>query len=341
MPVVAVAPLLPTARVSPLDHAPTLFDSPNSDLANPGAHQAVSAPELSDPAASAGFLADATREIRIVAGSPSVGGPDMGDGDSLATSRPQVEIFPVRIWDVDPVLNARLVDLYFAAPREPRPDLFMPPADAGADHNPPPRMAELPVDGRLRDPAVLTGLNMLADVAAPLLSGAAPAVTAPDSTAVRPATQAENTHGTALLAPRMIPSSSEPDDDVAVAPVQDAGSDAEVVDAPATSHPHGTLTVAAEVLAALAPSATPIAGLLPLDVQTLARNADRFFTRLSAVGKTWSDPRLTLEIALWSAALAAGAYELAHVRGKRTACPSFADDGEVSSLIVPVDGEHS
>lgn len=94
------------------------------------------------------------------------------------------------------------------------------------------------------------------------------------------------------------------------------------------------------------PEATPpeqtaalIAGLLPIDLAALARNADKFFARLTKPSTGWVDPRLAFEVALWSVALAAGAYEVARLRSRKVTSPALADGDEISGFVMAADGD--
>lgn len=115
----------------------------------------------------------------------------------------------------------------------------------------------------------------------------------------------------------------------------------EDVIAAAVEEQAGPPAPSAATLGAIPPeqAAVPIAGLLPVDVAALARNADKFFARLTKLGTDWVDPRLAFEVAMWSAALAAGVYEVARLRSRKIACPALADGDEISGFVMAPDGD--
>jgi hypothetical protein len=268
--------------------------------------------------------------------------------DRLLDSQAGAVGLAVHPWLAAPTFDAHVVDSLFGGGRGLRLDSFeSDPADGGhfdVDHplfadqdgsvSPAPETHARGDFEALPDPQ-----SQLEAFSAAVASGAANAAAPAAVVSVRSTVVADGAHAASPLAPRLVPGAQDPEEYVRVASVDgEAPLAADDADDAGIGHA-GAKSAATRQISGAASSASPIAGLLPVDLPTLARNADRFFAKLSKLGKDWNDPRLVAEMALWSAALAAGAYEIMHLRAKRSTVPSFADDGEVSSLIVPSGGD--
>jgi hypothetical protein len=71
---------------------------------------------------------------------------------------------------------------------------------------------------------------------------------------------------------------------------------------------------------------TPLAGLVPFDLEVLERGADHFFALLTRLGEEWADGTVVTRVVPWLAAVA-GAFELARLRKERSSGRAVAGDG--------------
>jgi hypothetical protein len=76
---------------------------------------------------------------------------------------------------------------------------------------------------------------------------------------------------------------------------------------------------------------TPLAGLVPFDLEKLQRGADDFFALLARLGEGWADGTVATRLVPWLAAVA-GAFELARLRKERSPRLAGPGDGGAAGL---------